>query len=96
MSNIIKGEYFLERGNVDFIMALGDSEFEILKKVVRDSFFTYSNGYIIMLKLEKMGVIKTEKVGRVRKISLTPRGNEIFKSLMTIYKIVKRFEVESL
>jgi DNA-binding MarR family transcriptional regulator len=84
-----KADYFFKPGNVGFITAVGNSGTDYLRSVAMRSSVTYANGHIVMARLEKLGLVSAERRGRMKLISLTPKGNEIYKCLVMIFSIIK-------
>ena len=71
-------------------MTVGINRISYPSKISKQCNITWCTVYDTMLKLEKLGLIITEKkMGRkVRKIYLTPKGNEIYSYLNKIYCII--------
>ena len=82
----LRGKYFLEKGIVNYILAVGKNRTS-LTKISRRTKMTFSHVCNITDHLIYLGIIETNKEGRERKVKLTKKGHRIHDLLIQIREI---------
>lgn len=73
---------------MEFIRSVGANGFSYPLRIAVDCSMQYGHAYELLQSLEKKGIVSTKRMGRIRKVTLTKKGNVIYNHLNGIYDVL--------